>query len=88
MYSCVKSEETELVTRLECGHTFCYSCLVQWFTEQARKKCPECRHKVKVKPEQSYVLRDIAVTVAEGAGIQEDLSEVGGAANSMDSLLW
>ncbi|KAI5282228.1 hypothetical protein KEM52_003740, partial [Ascosphaera acerosa] len=27
-----------------CGHTFCYTCLTEWFTKNRRRKtCPECR---------------------------------------------
>ncbi|KAL1958767.1 hypothetical protein VTO42DRAFT_3886 [Malbranchea cinnamomea] len=45
---------------LACGHTFCYSCLTQWFVSHRRKKsCPDCRTAVKAEPAPSYLLRNI-----------------------------
>ena len=42
---------------IACGHTFCYSCLAQWFASHHRNKtCPECRTKVLHKPAPAYVV--------------------------------
>ena len=40
-----------------CGHTFCYSCLRQWFHRDPRKKtCPDCRTEVTREPAPSYLV--------------------------------
>ncbi|EFR01690.1 RING finger domain-containing protein [Nannizzia gypsea CBS 118893] len=45
---------------LPCGHTFCYSCLVQWFKSQGHSKtCPDCRAPVKSTPAPAYLVRNI-----------------------------
>lgn len=46
---------------LGCGHTYCYSCLCQWFTngENRKKTCPDCRTAVMRTPAPAYALRDI-----------------------------
>ncbi|GBF59803.1 RING finger protein [Trichophyton mentagrophytes] len=45
---------------LPCGHTFCYSCLVQWFKSQGHSKtCPDCRAPVKATPAPAYLVRNI-----------------------------
>ncbi|KAK2882730.1 hypothetical protein FQN49_000042 [Arthroderma sp. PD_2] len=45
---------------LPCGHTFCYSCLVQWFTSHGHSKtCPDCRSPVKATPAPAYLVRNI-----------------------------
>ncbi|KAK2805474.1 hypothetical protein FQN51_000300 [Onygenales sp. PD_10] len=45
---------------LACGHTFCYSCLTQWFASHRRKKtCPDCRAAVSVQPAPAYLVRQI-----------------------------
>ncbi|KAI9010325.1 hypothetical protein CLU79DRAFT_463857 [Phycomyces nitens] len=40
---------------LDCGHSYCGVCLVQWLT--TRKQCPECRHDVVRRPIPSYVVQ-------------------------------
>lgn len=46
---------------IECGHTFCYSCLVSWFEKnRANKSCPDCRAKVKRKPAPAYLVCSFA----------------------------
>lgn len=48
---------------LACGHTYCYSCLRNWFggstTRQKNKNCPDCRTIVRVAPAPNYLLRDL-----------------------------
>ena len=45
---------------IECGHTFCYSCLVQWFErDQAKKSCPDCRSDVLRPPAPAYLVKRI-----------------------------
>lgn len=48
---------------LGCGHTYCYSCLANWFggAPARRKKmnCPDCRTEVKAEPSPNYLLRDL-----------------------------
>ncbi|OJD23550.1 hypothetical protein ACJ73_05092 [Blastomyces percursus] len=45
---------------LACGHTFCYSCLTQWFVNHKRKKtCPDCRASVSAQPAPAYLIREI-----------------------------
>ncbi|KAI4120087.1 MAG: hypothetical protein LQ345_000043 [Seirophora villosa] len=49
-----------------CGHTFCYSCLRQWFDRDpagyTRKTCPDCRAQVLHQPAPAYLIRDITQT--------------------------
>ncbi|TVY35513.1 putative RING finger protein [Lachnellula subtilissima] len=41
---------------LACGHTYCYSCLCNWFIPNKRKKsCPECRTRVQQIPAPNYL---------------------------------
>ncbi|KAI9821586.1 MAG: hypothetical protein M1832_003260 [Thelocarpon impressellum] len=45
---------------LKCGHTFCYSCLCQWFQEHRKNMtCPECREEIREKPAPAYLVRDM-----------------------------
>ncbi|KAF7958520.1 hypothetical protein EAE96_002063 [Botrytis aclada] len=45
---------------LQCGHTYCYSCLCQWFTPNKRKKtCPECRALVKQIPAPAFLIKNM-----------------------------
>lgn len=42
---------------IACGHTFCYSCLRQWFgRDLAQKTCPDCRTKVVQQPAPAYLV--------------------------------
>ena len=42
---------------LECGHTFCYGCLVRWFErDRAKKTCPDCRADVIRSPAPAYLV--------------------------------
>lgn len=43
---------------ISCGHTFCYTCLRQWFDrDRAQKTCPDCRSKVVQQPAPAYLVR-------------------------------
>ena len=46
---------------ISCGHTFCFSCLQQYFSSgnQRRKTCPSCRQPVLHDPAPNFALRDI-----------------------------
>lgn len=45
---------------LNCGHTYCYACLCNWFSQNVRKKtCPQCRASVKQIPMQNYTVKSI-----------------------------
>lgn len=48
---------------LGCGHTYCYSCLANWFggaqNRKKKKNCPDCRAEVTVQPSPNYLLRDL-----------------------------
>lgn len=46
---------------LGCGHTYCYSCLGQWFDNAQKKKktCPDCRTVITKAPAPAYALREI-----------------------------
>ncbi|KAJ9645068.1 E3 ubiquitin ligase [Coniosporium tulheliwenetii] len=45
---------------ISCGHTYCYSCLCQWFVSNKTKKtCPDCRAVVKQAPAPAYLIREM-----------------------------
>ncbi|CAI5758359.1 unnamed protein product [Candida verbasci] len=48
---------------IECGHSFCYSCLLEWFKNKLT--CPTCRFKIKNKPIINLKLKDICKNVIE-----------------------
>lgn len=53
---CVHSMYEPYIT--ECGHTFCYGCLVRWFEQDRTKKsCPDCRAPVSKQPVPSFAVR-------------------------------
>lgn len=42
---------------IECGHTFCYGCLIQWFEKDRHQKtCPDCRASVIRQPAPAYLV--------------------------------
>ncbi|KAJ1930009.1 E3 ubiquitin ligase [Tieghemiomyces parasiticus] len=46
---------------LECGHSFCRTCLRSWLP--VNKVCPHCRAPVRRRPVESYGLRDLVETI-------------------------
>ncbi|KAI5953478.1 PSH1 [Candida jiufengensis] len=48
---------------VECGHTFCYECLHQWFKNKIN--CPTCRHKIQLKPVLNLQLDEICKNIGE-----------------------
>lgn len=41
----------------QCGHTFCYSCLRQWFDrDHIKKTCPDCRAHVQNQPAPAFLV--------------------------------
>ncbi|ODH33998.1 hypothetical protein ACO22_03221 [Paracoccidioides brasiliensis] len=58
---------------LACGHTFCYSCLTQWFVSHRRKKtCPDCRAIVSTQPAPAYLIREIVQMFISRAELLEN----------------
>lgn len=50
---------------LDCGHSFCYSCLDEWL--QQHRSCPECRLAVKRIPNPSWTIRNIVRALLDSA---------------------
>ncbi|KAL8643829.1 MAG: hypothetical protein Q9226_008094 [Calogaya cf. arnoldii] len=54
----------------QCGHTFCYSCLRQWFDrDQIKKTCPDCRAHVQNQPAPAFLVREITQTFVNTAAL-------------------
>ncbi|KAL8764329.1 MAG: hypothetical protein Q9184_000034 [Pyrenodesmia sp. 2 TL-2023] len=54
----------------QCGHTFCYTCLRQWFDrDHGKMTCPDCRAHVKHQPAPAYLVREIAQTFVNTAAL-------------------
>ncbi|KAL8999302.1 MAG: hypothetical protein Q9169_001847 [Polycauliona sp. 2 TL-2023] len=52
----------------QCGHTFCYSCLRQWFdSDRIKKTCPDCRAHVQSQPAPAFLIREITQTFVNTA---------------------
>ncbi|KAI9851119.1 MAG: hypothetical protein M1838_004454 [Thelocarpon superellum] len=53
---------------LHCGHTFCYTCLCQWFqANKANKTCPGCRTAIDAQPAPAYLVRDMVEIIINRA---------------------
>jgi hypothetical protein len=54
-----------------CGHTYCYTCLGEWFgrNEDRRKTCPDCRTVVRQPPAPAYTVRDITQKYIQQPGV-------------------
>ncbi|KAH8145599.1 uncharacterized protein LAJ45_10400 [Morchella importuna] len=44
---------------LQCGHVFCYTCVLDWLGQAHKMTCPECRSVVKVQPAPAYLIKDM-----------------------------
>ncbi|KAI9818227.1 MAG: hypothetical protein M1827_000852 [Pycnora praestabilis] len=56
-----------------CGHTFCYSCLCQWFVSNKYKKtCPDCRSEVTQQPAPAYLVREMTELLINRAELMPD----------------
>ncbi|KAL8773114.1 MAG: hypothetical protein Q9209_001790 [Squamulea sp. 1 TL-2023] len=54
----------------QCGHTFCYGCLRQWFDrDQTKKTCPDCRAHVLNQPAPAFLVREITQTFVNTAAL-------------------
>ncbi|CUS10718.1 unnamed protein product [Tuber aestivum] len=52
---------------LQCGHVFCYTCMVDWLGLYKKRTCPECRSVVKTQPAPAYLIRDMIETFVHRA---------------------
>ena len=44
------SEVFHKPVRIECGHTFCKKCIIDWsYKRSSNKQCPHCRNKIDTK---------------------------------------
>ena len=60
----------------QCGHTFCYSCLRQWFDrDHSKKTCPDCRAHVVHQPAPAYLV-SLRLSDAQSLVILLTLSKV------------
>lgn len=70
---------------IECGHTFCYGCLAQWFEkDRFRKSCPDCRADVIRQPAPAYLVgsfrsawSELSLTRSTGQGHDTDFCKPG-----------
>lgn len=54
----------------QCGHTFCYSCLRQWFDrDHSKKTCPDCRAHVVHQPAPAYLVSRKQSTAPSAASL-------------------
>lgn len=56
---------------IACGHTYCYTCLDEWFgrNEARRKTCPDCRAVVRQQPAPAYTVREITQKYIQQPGV-------------------
>lgn len=56
----------------QCGHVYCYGCIVLWIGQAKSKKqrfCPQCRVVIKSEPSPAFVVRDMIETFVARAEI-------------------
>ncbi|CAB4462537.1 hypothetical protein RhiirA5_504940 [Rhizophagus irregularis] len=58
---------------INCGHSFCYSCLREWLktNRENGSNCPSCRAKITTYPVLSYVLKDQVEAMIEQLSSEE-----------------
>ena len=50
-----------------CGHTFCYGCLVKWFEQdRIKRSCPDCRAFITRPPVPSYTVGQVTTYEIQG----------------------
>ncbi|KZS88648.1 hypothetical protein SISNIDRAFT_459480 [Sistotremastrum niveocremeum HHB9708] len=59
----------EPYTLSQCGHTYCATCLSDWFLQNARSgvryTCPTCRAAVQIAPVQAYKMKEFIEMIAK-----------------------
>ena len=68
---------------IECGHSFCYDCIYQWFSNKIN--CPTCRHDIENKPILNIHLKEICHKIIES--IIENTSNGDGDSGGVDHLM-
>lgn len=57
------SEIMAVPVTAECGHSFCYDCIYQWFSNKVN--CPTCRHEIENKPTLNLQLKEICKSLLD-----------------------
>lgn len=68
---------------IECGHSFCYDCIYQWFSNKIN--CPTCRHDIENKPILNIHLKEICHKIIES--IIENTSNNNNNESNVDHLI-
>ena len=68
---------------IECGHSFCYDCIYQWFSNKIN--CPTCRHDIENKPILNIHLKEICHKIIES--IIENTSNNNNNESNVDHLM-
>ncbi|KAK9466229.1 hypothetical protein V1512DRAFT_264162 [Lipomyces arxii] len=55
---------------ISCGHTFCYSCLLEWF--KRKKTCPSCRLRVATRPAISLEIKSTVQMLIDNCELFEN----------------
>ncbi|KAK9473269.1 uncharacterized protein V1510DRAFT_415563 [Dipodascopsis tothii] len=59
---------------IACGHTFCYSCLLEWFMKS--KTCPSCRLNVTSRPYISFKTKETVELLIDNLGLYDESEDV------------